>query len=189
MKSATLLLLAALLSLTATSSHAQTPYEESKVEIVDGVPAEELYRRAKKWFVDTFRDASSVIQLDDPATQTIIGKGALKYTPSIFMGSAARKGFIGFSIEVAAREGRYRIRLYDFNHTGSITEYSSTTFDLGVIYAGDTCSMVWGDKQSKHRYRVCNEEVWPHISANNAAILQSLEKAMAVPSNAGASDW
>lgn len=42
---------------------------------VAGVSKEELYTRARSWFVKTYKDADVVIQMDDKDAGKIIGKG------------------------------------------------------------------------------------------------------------------
>ncbi|HNA32704.1 MAG TPA: DUF4468 domain-containing protein [Flavobacteriales bacterium] len=166
--------------------------------------ADDLYKAAKRWFVDAFRDAQEVIQLDDPATHMIVGKGNFTYEAFIYVGSAVRHGVMRFSAEIAARNGRYRVRFYDFKHEGS-SSYNTTIgrsppLDLGVIYNDQTfCTHAYNKKgepdyePSKHEVRVCTEEVWPQIHAFELRMLSSLKEAMENPAPAssgpGSSDW
>lgn len=47
----------------------------SEIIKVDSVKSQELYIRAKVWFVHSFVSAKNVIQLDDKESGKIIGKG------------------------------------------------------------------------------------------------------------------
>lgn len=96
--------------------------------------ADQLYRSARRWFVDAFKDAEEVIQLEDDSARTIVGKGWFNYHDM---------GRIWFTVEVAAKAGRYRVRFYNFNHVGVGGLTSGTTYvpylDYGPIYAGAEC--------------------------------------------------
>ena len=78
---------------------------------VDGVSASDLYVRANEWFVKTFNSANSVIQMQDKEAGKIIGKG---YVPVKSMGYDA--GGFDFTINFAAKEGRYRYVITDIKH-------------------------------------------------------------------------
>ena len=56
------------------------PLKDGKVTYTDviqlqGVSKDEMYKRAKHWFVDTFNSGKDVIQLDDKKNGEVIGKG------------------------------------------------------------------------------------------------------------------
>lgn len=167
------------------------PYQRiAVVELDTALSQEEIYRRAKRWFVDSFRDAKEVIQLDDPTTFTVVGKGVWKFNAEIFVGSAVRKGYMRFSLEIAAKEGRYRVRFYDYRHEGSTsaTQYGlAGPLNLGLIYDDKSyCTRAYNTKDrasyipSKHEERVCLEEVWPQIEEQERAMLVSLFQTMSV---------
>lgn len=59
---------------------------------VDSVSKDELYKRAKRWFVDTYKSAKAVIELDDKENGEIIGNGDLEtYWGSLFIFDIALK--------------------------------------------------------------------------------------------------
>jgi hypothetical protein len=68
--------------------------------------AVDLYRTAERWFIDTFKDSQRVFQLRDSVAHTIVGKGGLQITGT---------DMVVFSMEVAAKDGRYRVKLYDIS--------------------------------------------------------------------------
>ncbi len=156
--------------------HAQA-YERIAVVNVDSMrSSRDIYGAAQRWFVDTFRDADEVIQLRDTVMHTIVGKGSFRYEPTILNSSQGRLGVMRFTIEVGCREGRYRVRLYDFVH--------EAVSGLGPILAdslqcGDGVSYrMMNGKPTKFLGRVCIEEVWPQIHATETALLGSLKAAM-----------
>lgn len=182
------------------------PYERIVVVKVDSsLTADELYPVAKRWFVDVFRDADEVIQIDDPQRHTIVGKGNFTFIASILVASAVRKGIMRFSVEVIVKNGRYRVRFYDYRHEGThaYSPYLAPPLDLGLIYNDQAyCTHNYNLKDnpsykpSKHEVRVCMEEVWPQIAENESSLLSVLFKAMTAAAAGGSkggvkgvSDW
>lgn len=166
-----------------------TPYERVEVVEVEGKSSDELYKAAKRWFVDAFKDASSVVQLDDPNAHTVVGKGNFRYKTYVHASSGMRKGTMRFSVEVSTKEGRYRVRFYDFVHEGSRLVTSSgavaSAINLGVILSGqDYCTGHYNRRNkpdyepSKHEAKVCVEEVWPQIHTYEELMLGTMKAAM-----------
>lgn len=205
--------LSAALAVTLTSAFGQeplrtdtaAPYERVEVVKLSDTTrtADDLYKSAKRWFVDAFRDAEEVIQLDDPATRTIVGKGNFRFKASIFYGSAVREGTMRFSVEIIAKAGRYRVRFYDFMHEGSRSVSSTGVAparNLGLIYNDRAyCTHSYNEKNkpnywpTKHEEKVCVEEVWPQIHSYEVLMLASIKEAMEKPAAAtsgpASSDW
>jgi len=178
MKHFTLFGLAALLSVATA---AQTPYGRDKVVEVDTVSsAAILQATARKWFIDTFKDANEVIQMDDPATNTIIGKGWSEY---------GAVGALHYTIEVACKKGRARIRIYDVTHkgVGSLTISGATAPypSFGLLFDQEHCYSN-GDRE-KRVLKVC-ANLRPGADAEIDPIMASLEKALLSP-KAATSDW
>lgn len=106
--------LSALALVLSVVSYAQT-YERVEVVTLDSTrSAQDIYRTAERWFVDQFKDAQEVIQLRDTVTNTLVGKGTHK---ALFIltkpAYASSTWWAKYSIEVQAKPGRYRIRVYD----------------------------------------------------------------------------
>ena len=57
--------------------------------------------RAKKWFVDNYKSAKDVIQLDDKENGEITGTGNFKIS------YYTRKPYISHTISIFVKEGRY----------------------------------------------------------------------------------
>lgn len=182
---------AALVSVT----FAQTkPHEVVLVDSVAGVSAAQLYQRAKLWFIDFYKSAPDVIQLDDSAKKTIVGKGVMEWVPTVFRGSDIRKGYVRYTVEVSCKEGRYRVRLYNYIHEGS--QFYSAQFgrtvgpdSYGMLYDGRPCfTLNPGVEFTKFHERLCTEEFEPGVRLSDEQLMTSLRKAMRVPV-ASASDW
>lgn len=71
----------------------------------------QLYMRARKWFVDHFHNANSVLQLDDKEDGKLMGKAFHVY--DFESGVSTSKVSIYFTLNIDVRDDRYRIQFYD----------------------------------------------------------------------------
>lgn len=180
------------------SARAQSESKPHEIVIVDSVPsssASELYRRARAWFVDYYKDASEVVQLADSATKTVVGKATFQYNASIFRGSDIRRGFVKYTIEVSCRDGRYRVRTYNYLHSGT-KSYNSTIGvvgpdDLGQIMDGEPCfNLNPGVTYGKFQKRICDEELLPQLRQHDLELVKSLQTSMRTSlASSPESDW
>ena len=79
---------------------------------VESVAATDLYARAVNWFKTYFKNPSSVIKENDPATHRINGQ----YRVYIFNevdGLKNKSGQVRFRIEIVSKEGRYKYKVHD----------------------------------------------------------------------------
>lgn len=88
-----------------------------------------LYALAKVWFANSFKDPKEVIVLDDSTNNVLIGRGNLRYISKIFVGSAAREGWIAFDVQIACKDGRYKYTFSNFIHEGNSVNYGLVTTD------------------------------------------------------------
>jgi hypothetical protein len=80
---------------------------------VDSLSSEELYKRSKRWFFDTYNSGKDVIQLDDKESGEIIGKGFFEtYWQSSFLGGISINVYQ--TIKVQVKDGRYKYEITDF---------------------------------------------------------------------------
>jgi len=105
----------ALLILISFNSLAQLPIDSatqkftySGVVEVDG-DKNELYMRARAWFVSMYKDADQVIQLEDKESGKIIGKGRFDV---VWQMGVARK--IKHTVEMDFKDGKYRYKITNF---------------------------------------------------------------------------
>lgn len=134
-----------------------------------------MYALAKRWFVDTYKDARAVIEYEDPATLTIIGNGSMPYNPVIFSGSDGRRGSIKYTLEIAFKPGRCRVRIGNYVHTSS---YALGSILADTLVCSDASAYRGLGGGTKFLSRVCMEEVFPMIKGNEEAILHSLDAAL-----------
>ena len=164
---------------------AQKPLERLKVVEVDTVsPAEVLRGTARKWFADSFKDANSVIQMDDAATNTIMGKGWSEF---------GTNASLHYSIEVQCKKGRVRVRVYDVRHEGvGFIGYGSGAVPApswGMLFDEERCYVhKGGGVMEKRMFKAC-EKYRPEIAARLDSIIESIEKAMLTKVQAANSDW
>ena len=115
MKKTLLLLLT--LGLVAPSLKAQdvTPLTYSEVIQVDGVSKDELFSRAKLFFVNTYNNATKVIQNEDKDAGIIAGKAITSDNIIIgkFSGSGATDAPATYTITLAVKDGRYKYTITD----------------------------------------------------------------------------
>lgn len=72
--------ISAVLSGCATTPQSPSePVKFEKVYQIDGLNQAQIYDGARQWFATAFRSANAVIQYEDKATGSIIGKGNMPY--------------------------------------------------------------------------------------------------------------
>jgi uncharacterized protein with TBP-like fold DUF4468 len=76
----------------------------------------EVYKSAKLWFTDAFKDSKSVLQMDDKDLGELIGKGTFKY-PVTSQGFTA-EFWCQFTAKISCRDDKYRIQIYDIMTKG-----------------------------------------------------------------------
>lgn len=114
-------------------SQNELPVKDGKVvyEVVDTAQGntKELHALAKLWFVDAFKDAKEVIQLDEEAL--IIGKGLFRFS----QGATPYK--VRFSVRIDLKDGKYRAQFYDIIILGGTAEieYSAEFYNEKKSYA------------------------------------------------------
>jgi hypothetical protein len=80
---------------------------------VKGQSKEQLYTKGKQWLVDNFVDYKAVIQTEDLHDGHLSAKGRT-YLKTTTLG-IGRKFADEFTIQMDFKDGKYRIKIYDFN--------------------------------------------------------------------------
>jgi hypothetical protein len=108
----------------------------SGIVVVDSSSADLLFDRAKEWFVHSFNSANDVVQMEDKERKKIIGKGKFDVVTS-YMSSLSTNslGYVKFSVEIQAKEGRYRYVITDFWHEQGSSK-ANTPNDLRLVRPG-----------------------------------------------------
>jgi hypothetical protein len=89
----------------------------TEVVTVDSISSKELYLRARQFFVDNFKSANDVIQVDDKEAGVLIGKGLSQYYIKI-AGVNNGPHQLWYTIKIMVKDGRYKYEIYDFFHSG-----------------------------------------------------------------------
>jgi len=116
----------------ATTARAQDtiaePIEFKEVISADGTAGGDLYTLARSWFVETFNDSDSVLEVEDKDNFILMGKGAFTCAPiAISLGGLRDSGRVHFTIRVEAKDGRARITLSNFKHQNPVEEFGVLT--------------------------------------------------------------
>lgn len=166
------------LTTTGTAQGLQPYGREAVVRVDSTTSAEVLQARARRWFVDAFKDAGEVVHLDDPTSHTIVGKG---------ISTLNEYAWINFAIEVACKEGRYRCRIYDVKHEGRRAVYVNgllidvpsygQVFDDTACYIPQRGYLQGAQGAERDMLRNC-EVLRPLLSTRFDDLLSSLQKAM-----------
>lgn len=116
----------------AVSAFANEPLSRDTVISVPEKSASQIYDGLKKWFITNAKfDSRYIIEQDDKESKHMVGKIAFSHRVSNITW-AAGSGYITVVIDVMARDGRFKLRLSDFNHKSDNPKYSSH-WSLGTI--------------------------------------------------------
>lgn len=157
------------------------PLECDTVLQAPDLTADQIYSNVKTWFANNMRSANNVIQLDDAANRHIIGKANLEFKVNNMTWSNLT-GSIWFTIDIAARDGRFRVKLSDFNH-----EALRDGWTEGPVYVNGPNPNVKGlrkkqnSEMQKRAGKLCQENI--------DYILNSLQESMSGNSSVSDGDW
>lgn len=150
---------------------------------IDSVSAKELYFRSKQFFVNTFKSANDVIQMDDKEAGIIVGKGFNDIYIKIVASPTALQ--MWYSIKIQSKEGRYRYEIYDINFKSYPSQYAASssspaepTFDKKAYFKKN------GEPRSiNERYKIA-------MTGNIDNLINSIKAAMVKSaSNTKKDDW
>ena len=118
-------------------------YQFQEVVTVDNtITKDQLYKKAKAYFIDVFTGAQNAFQYDDAQEGRIVGKGQLTVSDykSIFPSVAVLKWDVNYNTEVICKDGKYRVRFYDIVVTkeSHVSENNSraVNFTIPDLYTG-----------------------------------------------------
>ena len=157
-------------TVSAKDQNPGTPLVCDTVLQAPNLSAEHIYNNIKVWFANNMRSAKNVIQLDDAANKHIIGKANFEFKVNNFTWGSLT-GVINFTIDIAAREGRYRVKLSDFTH-----EAFRDGWTEGIVYVNGPNPNVKGLRKKQNSEM--QKRAAPLCFDNIASILVSLQEAM-----------
>lgn len=137
---------------------------------VDSTSKAELYKRAKRWFIETYKSGKDVIQLEDKENGEIVGKGFFKetWTVTFYAGQSIN---VWQTIKIQTKDGRYKYEIYDFRmkYFVSASQYTSASnVDMPLED--------WNKGRDSN-----NQKFYPKIDKQVKILIESLEKAMNTP--------
>jgi hypothetical protein len=152
---------------------------------VDSISKKELYNRAKLWFANAYNSANDVLQLENKENGQIIGKAIMKYNPTVFVGSAATKGSIKYTIKIFVKEGRYKYEIIDFIHDPYGSQYGKSS--MGLLTNSEECpNPKKGAKKWSHKVW---RDIKNQINFNITSLILSLKQSMITQSETKTDDW
>lgn len=94
------------------------PVKFEKVYQIEGLNQAQIYDGARQWFATAFRSANAVIQYEDKATGSIIGKGNMPYRCSGFADcmTVTSGDRVDFTVRVDTKDGRMRVSYDNLTH-------------------------------------------------------------------------
>jgi hypothetical protein len=81
-----------------------------------GISADELYHRINDWFHSYYKNPTEVIRQNDSVAHKIVGKPRFRvFNPADKEGNRTDAGVTQYTITVAAKDGRFKYELTEFN--------------------------------------------------------------------------
>lgn len=93
---------------------------------VDSMTKKELYQKAKLFFIDNFKSAKDIIQMDDAENGIIIGKGISKFSFWNVMAQAELP--MRMTIKIEVKDNRFRYTIYDVTILGNGAEWGAEIY-------------------------------------------------------------
>lgn len=151
---------------------------ENVVQVDSAFTKKQLYTKGREWFVNYYKSAEDVLQMDDKEEGILIGKGLHKY--DFFNGINSSSIALYFTVNLTVKDGKYRYQIYNFN--GKNTNRSALDA-LSSTPSGPTISEVNFDaeykslltEKSRAKYRT---KLLSGLQNEVLLIVTSLEKAM-----------
>lgn len=100
----------------AQQDSTQLPLSKTEIVIVDGISAQELFKRAELWVVKAFKNPNRVIKLSRPDDNEIMLAPECSFYYSKLLGSAGLSVPLTYVIKINTRDGRYRVEITEFFH-------------------------------------------------------------------------
>lgn len=164
----------------------QEPLKYSEVVQVDSIPKNELFNRAKIWFVTTYHNAKEVLQLENQEEGEIVGKAIIKYYPNVFAGSEQIIGNINYTIKIFVKDGRYKYEITDFIHDPYGNQLGLKT-SMGLITTDIECP--YPQRMGKNWSKKVWKDIKSQIESNITLLIFSLKQGMNKTTESKSEDW
>jgi hypothetical protein len=144
-------------------------YEE--VINVPGKSADEIYKKIVNWFQTYYKNPGEVIRESDSLKRSVTGKPRFRIqNPPDKEGTKSDAGLVQYTITIAAKDGRFKYTLTDFNwkgnsyyacekwydtalpsHTPAMNDYLLQTDNYAKTTIGDFKISITTDKQVQNK--------------------------------------
>lgn len=175
-------LIVALVFQLGTELLGQSPIEFEDVVAVEDVSAEELYKRAEYWAVKVYNNPDRVMQIEDPENGHITVTGGFHYnqTKKIWGAWESTAGPIRYTMDIYVRDGRYKYRITQFSHHGSM--------NFGLITDADEF-----EGKMPLTTKGFRKKIWDDIKMQSKEkadeLFESLQKTMTTPLDSEDDNW
>lgn len=115
-----------------------------KIITAPGVKKDELFIRIRQWFVENFNSPGSVLGVNDEVNGLLTGNGAYEYSDEAALYGASHDGYIHFVINIAVKDGKFRVQIYNFVAKGersflgfleTVPSVTEEEYNMNDIYA------------------------------------------------------
>ena len=150
---------------------------------IENIKKDELYLRSKQFFVDVFKSAKDVIQMDDKEAGVVIGKGFNDiYIKVIGISTPIQ---MWYTIKIQSKEGRYKYEIYDIYFKSYPGQYGTTTTRAEKMFDQKTYFKKNGDPRDvQEKYKI--ETI---SRANSLMVVIKATMNKAVTSTDKKNDW
>ena len=154
--------------------------EYTEVVQVPDKNADQLYSSAREWFVETFKSAKDVLQMDDPVAGKLIGKG-YSAVP-IQSGGITVDTKMKYTIKIFVKEGRYKYEITDIR-IGELAKSTIEDYEFACTYEGAKKALInAGMKKPKdkmiNKVFAANRINYPRFPKEIQRIIESLKTKM-----------
>ena len=165
----------------ASYSYAQKPLECDTIIECPGMTSDKIYSKMKYFVADYFKSAQNVIQLDDKEEHHLLCKGNVRFEVKSLTWHML-DGVINFTLDLQAKDGKYRIVMRDFSHESFDKKYGDS-WSMGIV-----CSEVPdGFKKGKKQYNEMKKRAIPLIHDTMAMTIAKLSAS--INDKSSKSDW
>lgn len=159
------------LVLTISSNVERLEFEQV-FQVDSTITKDELFNRARSWFVDYYKDASEVLQVNDKESGELVGVAVYRYIPISGVGGVRINRIIDYRISVKIRNGKYKVRIYNL--------YNSKCFNVSFTGVTGTTYEGIGDitKNHKENNQWLNAERYDEMVMSIQVYVQELYKSL-----------
>ncbi len=131
---------------------------------------DELYIKAKQWFVKSFKSANYVLQMDDKEAGKLIGKASeIGIIKDSFGISSLGEFKLNYTVYITVKDGKYRYEITDFNSQDipSKNLWVIKNYDISEIVNDPKSKKSNGNyKKDYLRYIVLTDKIGSDLSAS-----------------------